>query len=180
MTIPLSRIRSSRLYAHQTFSVFRCPFVRFSCQSFLALHWRKLSTAETKNSVFQCRCFRDATAGRQNTRSDLGSVNATSLCTQDLRVRLSYISSGFPAFPPCSCPLWVSPPGRVTALEGIRFQPPAPLEPSDVRRSGAPFPSSVHSQALTAESVHSSYYDLNLLRQQNISVLPQLGWTQIP
>src|SRR5579884_1058472 len=39
-------------------------------------------------------------------------------CTQDLRVQLRYIPSRFPAFLPCSFPLWVSPPGRVGVLEG--------------------------------------------------------------
>src|SRR5260370_38255544 len=58
-------------------------------------------------------------------------------CAQGLRVPLLYFPSRFLALPTCSFPLWVSPPGRPVALEGLRPRPSAHIGLSHVRRNGA-------------------------------------------
>jgi hypothetical protein len=64
------------------------------------------------------RAWYCAIGGWGSTSLGLTSLPFGTSCTQDLQAARRYIPSRLPAFSTCSFPLWVSPPGRLSALEG--------------------------------------------------------------
>lgn len=79
-----------------------------------------------------------------------------------------YISSGLTAFPTCSCPLWVSPSGKLGVLEGFYSRPSAPFGLSSERRSGAHCQSHGHMDTISSSASSFIHNIDGLLRKKTV------------
>jgi hypothetical protein len=117
VTLGVSTRRSSRIYAHETCSTFRCPF-RFLQPVIVGHSPQRASAFRIIKCVVWCRRFRYAATGESLHRWKLGFSQSRFHHAHRTCGTSHYIPSCLAALLTCSFPLCLSTPGRSVILEG--------------------------------------------------------------